>query len=343
MGTMKHRLEHAIAAAKRANKQHGDGAQAAKALYWSPLFTTPLLMATMLFGGMVSACSATDSATNNDPEPTSTSSGNGGAGGQGGAASSTTTTTSVTVAVGSGGGGGGLDLIPEVYAHSADTLYKLDPLTKQITTVGKMTGCPSVFGIIDIAVDKNNNIVGVSGTALWSIDKNTAACTGIGVAASSFPNSLSYVPEGVLDPSNEVLVGYRGSQYVRIDPSNGQVTVVGNLGAALISSGDIVSVKDGGTYLTVRGTACTHDCLAEIDPKTGKLIKNWGDLGHDSLYGLAYWGGRAYGFSDGGELLEIKFDSQGVAAVPIPFPSKPPNLQFNGAGSSTVAPVMRPN
>ena len=287
----------------------------------------------------VFACSAASGSNpSNDDGATVTTTTAGGAGGAGGAVTTTSAMGgTVTVATATSTGSGG-NFVAEVYGNSPDVLYKLDPLTNVVTEVGKFSGCSSV---IDIAINKDFELFGTAFSGLYRIDKRTAVCTLI--KSGSYPNSLGFVPEGTVFPDKEALVGYFGADYVRIDPVTGATTTIGALTGGYQSSGDIVSVKDGGTYLTVRGTACTHDCLAEIDPKTGKLIKNWGDLGHDSLYGLAYWGGRAYGFSDAGELLEIKFDSQGVAAVPIPFPSKPPNLQFNGAGSSTVAPVMRPN
>src|SRR5262245_14613203 len=43
----------------------------------------------------------------------------------------------------------------EVWSHSEDTLFKLDPVTKQVTVVGRFTGCTSV---IDIALDANSNM-----------------------------------------------------------------------------------------------------------------------------------------------------------------------------------------
>jgi hypothetical protein len=103
-----------------------------------------------------------------------------------------------------------------------------------------------------------------------------------------------------------------------------------------------VSVINGGTYLTVNGNGCS-DCLLQIDPVTGDLIQNWGHLPYTQVFGLAYWGGAAYGFTNGGELFEISFGNGVVGTTPIPVPGAPADLSFWGAGSSTAVPVDPPH
>jgi hypothetical protein len=53
------------------------------------------------------------------------------------------------------------------------------------------------------------------------------------------------------------------------------------------------------------------------------------------VWGLAYWGGVAYGFTSGGLLFQIALEN--AATSPIPIPNAPPGLAFWGAGSSTAA------
>jgi hypothetical protein len=221
----------------------------------------------------------------------------------------------------------------EVYGHSPDTLYKLDPETKAVTVIGPFQGCSQV---IDIAIDENSNLFGTTQSGLWSIDRNTARCTYI--AGGSYPNSLSFVPKGTLDPSVEALVGYDGSEYIRIDTTTGSITRIGSIGSGLTSSGDIVSVKGGSTYLTVKGTGC-NDCLVEVDPKTGRMLKNLGRVSHNDVFGLAFWGGRLFGFDDAGELFEVTLQNNSVKTTPIAIPNRPSSLQFWGAGSTTSAPL----
>lgn len=281
---------------------------------------------------VLSACSA-GAGTSNGYEETS------GAGGSGG---------SDVIPTGSGGAGGDLidgaggGAIPpddaaaaEVFGHSPDVLYRLDPLTRAITTVGSFSGCSK--SVIDIAIDKDGAMFATTFGGLFRVDKATAQCTSI--KSGSFPNSLSFVPKGTLDANEEALVGYIGSSYVRIDKVTGAVTTVGKLANNYTSSGDVVSVIGGKTYLTVKGPDCS-DCIVTVDPKTGALTEIIGALGHTDVFGLAFWGGSAYGFSDGGQLFEI--DLKTAASTTIPMPNAPNGLSFYGAGSTTSAPLVVP-
>ncbi|HXU00990.1 MAG TPA: hypothetical protein VN903_08360, partial [Polyangia bacterium] len=150
----------------------------------------------------------------------------------------------------------------KVYAHSADTLYLLEPISKQVTMVGTFDCTGSM---VDIAIDKTGKMTGSAaisfnnalGGALVSVDSTNARCT----VLSRGPNlltSLTYVPEGTLLANAEALVGYADDKYVRVDPATGALTQIGLLnnaasgGIMWASSGDVVSIKDGGTYLTVK-------------------------------------------------------------------------------------------
>ena len=223
----------------------------------------------------------------------------------------------------------------EVYGQSPTTLYKLDPLTKVLTTVGDFVGCDTV---IDIALNKSGQMWATTFSGFYAVNPATAVCTLI-ASGTTYPNSLSFVPAGTLDPSVEALVGYEGTDYVRIDLTSGAITTVGSLGTqGYTSSGDVVSVIGGGTYLTVQGGPQNcGDCIIEVDPKTGALMSFIGDVGHADVYGLAYWGGSAYGFDDTGELFQIDLTSG--APTTIAIPNAPFGLVFYGAGSTTSAPL----
>ena len=133
---------------------------------------------------------------------------------------------------------------------------------------------------------------GTTFDGFYSIDRTTAVCTLI-ASGTNYPNSLSFVPAGTLDPNTEALVGYQGDQYLRINTTTGAIQNVGtSIGMGYSSSGDIVSVKGGGTYLTVTGGDCETDCLLEVNPSTGAFLKNWGPTGHSSVFGLAFWAGK---------------------------------------------------
>ncbi|MBX3203692.1 MAG: hypothetical protein KF764_01425 [Labilithrix sp.] len=220
----------------------------------------------------------------------------------------------------------------EVYGHSASSLYVVDTRTHEVREVGAFRGCAHV---VDIALDESSTIYASTGAELYLVENATGRCSRIAVGA--FPNSLSFVPAGTLEPGKEVLVGYQGSTYLRIDPETGAVTKVGELGGGLESSGDLVSVRDGKSFLTVKGPDCA-DCLVEFDPKTGALVKNWGPLGYADAYGLAFWGGELYAFTEGGEVVLVRFEGDELVASLLNVPNAPPGLAFRGAGSTTIAP-----
>jgi hypothetical protein len=222
---------------------------------------------------------------------------------------------------------------PEVYGHTASALYRVDPIAHTVAIVGNFQGCSYIN---DIALDQNGILYGATGTALYSISTQSARCTLI--ANGTFPNSLSFVPVGTLDGANEALVGYEGGDYVRIDTNTGNKTVVGSLGGGYVSSGDVVSAIGGSTYVTVKGNGCS-DCLVEVDPKTGALLKNWGDVGHTDVFGVAFWGGKVYGFANDGSLFEMSLANDSVTSTTLQSPAN----AWAGAGSTTSAPLIPPN
>jgi hypothetical protein len=220
----------------------------------------------------------------------------------------------------------------EVFGHSENRLFRVNTQTREVTQVGYFQRCTYVA---DIALDEQSRMYASTGTDLYVINTNTAECSKI--ASGTFPNSLSFVPAGTLE-GTETLVGYQGGSYVKIDPKTGAVTKVGELGGGYESSGDVVSTKGGKTFVSVKGPNCS-DCLVEIDPKTGALTKNWGSLGHPDVFGLAFWAGDVYAFTNAGEIFLVELDADKLKVTPIPVASAPANLKFWGAGSTTSAPV----
>lgn len=237
----------------------------------------------------------------------------------------------------------GKAIAEEVFGHSGKTLYRLNPTTNAVTPVGDFNGCAS--DVTDIAINEAGEMFGTSRTELYAINKTSAACTLIKEGA--YPNSLSFLPKGTLDASEEALVGFEDADYVRIDTTTGRRTIIkaNALPSDLISSGDIVSVKNGPTYLTVKAAPnknrCkTEDCLIELDPVTGGQKAFYGQIaGYQKIFGLAFWAGAIYGFTDSGALIEIRVSGTSLNTKNISIPNAPAMLQFYGAGSSTAAPV----
>jgi hypothetical protein len=315
-------------------------------------FVGGLVIASLL----VVACSSRHASDfSDDPDAGSSGSGPIGDGGSGGALASD-----------AGIGDGSVappDAPGEVYGHSSDTLYKLDPTTKIVSTIGKFSGidtsCDANEGMWDIALDKDGNMYGSvmlegaecdeTAGEIVKIDKTTAAMTVLGTSATAFPNSLSFVPAGTIDPVNEVLVGYNSDAYVRIDPTSGATTVIGDLnpnstGQTWYSSGDIVSIIGGKTYLTATldstGASTANDTILEVDPVTGKALTVIGEVGFGKVWGLGFWAGTAYGFDQGGDLFSIDLTSG--ASTKIPLGGSIFGVSFFGAGNTTAAPLTQP-
>ncbi len=251
----------------------------------------------------------------------------------------------------------------EVYGHSADTLYKLEPISKTVSTIGKFSGvdtsCGIGEGMWDIALDKDGNMYGSVAIAggdcttiageMVKIDKTNGTTTELGTSAGAFPNSLSFVPAGTIDPVNEVLVGYNSDAYLRIDPTTGATTTIGNLnpnstGQTWYSSGDIVSIIGGKTYLTATldssGASTANDSILEVDPVHGTALSVIGQVGFGKVWGLGFWAGTAYGFDEAGDLFSI--DLTNGASTPIPLGGGISNVSFYGAGNTTAAPLTQP-
>jgi hypothetical protein len=260
-----------------------------------------------------------------------------------------------------GGSGGGTPAEGEVYGHSDTQLFKLEPIAKVVTVVGTFDCVSITFpgsgeGMWDIAIDKDGRMVGtlaklenfVQNGALVEIDEVNAHCSVI--ATGVYPNSLTFVPAGTLDPTNEVLVGFNGAAYLQIDPTTGAQTPIGNLnpnptGQDWESSGDVVSIIGDKTYLTVKPLGsgsmfAGSDNIVEIDPLTGQALDVIGDTTYPKLWGLGYWGGTAYGFSATGQLAEISLTDGSATGIPVM--NAPPGLAWWGAGVTTSAPIEPP-
>lgn len=221
---------------------------------------------------------------------------------------------------------------PVVYAHTADTLYEVDPTTLKVSKVADFSWSPATDRMTDLAVDREGRMIGVSSKASYRVDVKTGHCQRLAALPRHFVG-LSFVNDG----GKETLVGItrdNGSVY-RIDPKTGSETLIGTFGGGYNASGDIVSVRGFGTVATVVNSTQTNDQLVRVDPKTGaaSLI---GDTGFRKIWGLGFWKSKLYGFSEAGEFLLIDVKTAKGSLV-----SKSPSTAWWGAGVTTVAPVIK--
>jgi hypothetical protein len=244
-----------------------------------------------------------------------------------------------------------------VYAHTTDTLYVYEPFSRKLTEVGKFNCLQPGEAVIDIAVDRTNEMYATTFLRFLHVDATSGACTerGNDSVLMDYPNSLSFVPVGTVDPTVETLVGYASPDsinsdvYVRIDVATGKMTTVGDLNppGALTqysSTGDLISLlRDGNkTYLTVRDNAVDSgiatDKLAEINPATGQIKRIIGDTKQNHTFGLGYWAGKAYGFSEDGRVNEIDINT-GTSTVLLTHMVGGAAVPWYGAGVTTNAPI----
>lgn len=216
----------------------------------------------------------------------------------------------VDAPAGDGGTDGGIvSENADVYAHTAGVLYRVDPDTLAITEVGPFTGDAAGDAMTDIAIDSEGTMIGISYSRVYRIDPQTAATTraGTGTLPQMF-NGLSFVPSreafGVEGP--DVLVAGRNADgaIFQIDPATGVPTQIGDMGPQFATSGDIVAVRDFGIVATSSGGALT-DCLVRLAPNTFAATIIGSGTGFNTIWGVGFWRGEVFGFTDGGEFVTI--------------------------------------
>jgi len=308
--------------------------------------------------GLVAAVACTSEEKSNNPLDVSNDDG-GKKRDSGGTSSSGGTDNDGGDSILEGGTGSG-----RVYAHTQDTLYLFDPTTKKLTTIGKFD-CMNGDVVIDIALDRSGAMFGTGFHKFISIDPSNAKCQLISEFTDGgyYPNSLTFIPIGALDDTKEALVGYRQfnasdsqalfEDYMRIDPTTGDITAQGNLnqngptnGVYFDVSGDLIALsKDNNrAYAVVRpdptldagSLSKTTDYLAEIDPKTGAMKTLIGPTNQWQTYGFGYWAGKGYGFSSDGRITAIDMKT-GAATDVLTLDA---GGGWYGAGVTTDSPVQ---
>jgi hypothetical protein len=236
---------------------------------------------------------------------------------------------------GSGGGGDGGVEVTYVYAHTASALYKVDPDTLAITKVANFSWSNGSDSMTDIAIDKTGLMIGVSYTAVYRVDVTTAIATRLSPGLQGGFNGLSFVPAEALGRTgDDVLVGTRNSDGVvsEINPMTGATTSVGNMGG-FASSGDLVAVKNFGTVQTA-DNGLSADRLVRLAPQTFAATAIGSDIGYSDIWGVAFWKGTIFGFTEGGQFVTIDPTTGAGTLVQSNGPA------WWGAAVTTSAPVI---
>ena len=232
-----------------------------------------------------------------------------------------------------------------VYAHSGQTLYLMNATTLSTTTIGTMTGL-GTQSMTDIAIDKNDRMLGVTLDKLYEIDSTTGTATLIKqLSGTGNATSLSFVPDPA-DPANsDILVTVDSfGEVFRIDPVTGDTTSIGDYGTVALgkvrSSGDLFGVRGLGIFATVDigdGMSPSNDYLARIDPVTWAATPIGTGTGFDKIFGVGFWDGKIYGFVDlgtGGKMIQIDI----TTGVGTELSSS--SVRWFGAGVATDAPIF---
>jgi hypothetical protein len=182
----------------------------------------------------------------------------------------------------------------------------------------------------DIAVDKDENVVGISYGAVYSINKTTAECTLLTALTGDQFNGLSYLAQGNGDESL-VATGLGGSLW-KIDPTGAVApTQIGSYGGQVASSGDLVSVASFGTVATVKNGS-EIDYLARIDEATGAATMI-GSTGYADIWGIGSWRNKVFGFVATNQFVLIDVTTGAATYIS----TGPEN--WAGAGVTTRAPI----
>lgn len=223
-----------------------------------------------------------------------------------------------------------------VWGHSSERLWKLDPESFTITPLGAFIfqdedGHPAQDVMTDLAVTAQEELYGCSYGALYRIDPMTMIARRITTLSDVF-NGLTFVPRGMIDPDEEVLVGVtnQGGNVYRLDVETGASHLIGSYGGGWVSSGDVVAVDGEGMFATVNYFE-GEDHLARVDPGTGAATIMEEPVGVEGLWGLGYWGGVLFAFATNGKIVAIDVET-GVGTV-----AGHVMAEFWGAGVTTKA------
>jgi hypothetical protein len=197
---------------------------------------------------------------------------------------------------------------PAVYAHTATTLFKVDPDTLAITRVNDFQWSTGFDQMTDIAIDGQGMMIGISFTSVYRVDPDTAQATLLSAGLDGEFNGLSFVPgdEALGMPeAADVLVATRNldGHVFSVNPMTGQTQQIGDMGGGFSSSGDLVSVRGFGTAATANGLPL--DRLVRLTAVTFVAQPVGADTGYGDIWGVAFWKDKIYGFTEGGAFVLI--------------------------------------
>lgn len=190
------------------------------------------------------------------------------------------------------------EVVAKVYANTDDTLYQMDPLTKDVVEIGKLTGLDTSKNedMTDLAVDADGKVFGISAFAagggnVYELSVPSAPGAVSLAKKRSLPTTvrfyaLAFAPKGVLG-TDEMLVAGDDAGTLWLVPTDGSAPAkIGDFGTVAAGdpgggttgqswqlSGDIAFFSNAGSPVgiaTIRPCTTTNckadnDVVVEID------------------------------------------------------------------------------
>lgn len=215
-----------------------------------------------------------------------------------------------------------------IYAHEAETLYTVDPVTFDLVRVG-------VFGagdeMTDMAITPDGKIYTISRTSLYLVNPQTALATLVLASVNSTTNvALAFQTDGTLLAADKL------GKVRRIDPVGGTVTELGMYGSGFDTAGDLVVVSDGTMFGIAEkgpGSTAASNVLLSVDASSG-VASGIGPIGYSGVFGIAYSNGEVVAFTSDGKIITIN-RTTGQGTLRKAHDGK----RFWGAGTSPLVPI----
>ncbi|MFM9264753.1 hypothetical protein [Tychonema sp. BBK16] len=139
----------------------------------------------------------------------------------------------------------------------------------------------------DIALSNSGQLFGITFRDLYKIDPN--------IGSASLIGAFGLGPLNALEFANNILYAAGGSKLYTINSSNGEATLVADLGSNFNSSGDLVFDATNNRFLAT-STGTTSDSLFSVS-LTGQATKI-GDIGFKNVFGISSTIGGFIGFTE---------------------------------------------